>query len=680
MLYSIDNIIASRDPEAPLGALDGQVAALMEHAGVKYVITTPNRDYVPVPPVGVRQLRLRSNLRYGLEDHTQWPQFHVMDYPHLFAILSKPHDINNVLSILWWTPTQSDFESDATSAFSGMGHLPRKRVEQFQSLKAMLEDSVADLLSSENLSQKTTQVLTSFKFQMYNAVERLAALAMPFDEVVFNVTEFQRVYLSLEAMLRYRRVYQPRLNNPDHLPPPCPDNNIIGAFTMNGSVAQHLYRVGVPVWFVQEWDGRPLRRNVLQIVDVVMPCPPFKLADHSPPFPTIFSGLMTDEQRYTSICTYSLKRQLSPDPFMRGNSGAASVLASTSTSSVWVAPSNPAPHIAISNMATLQGPSHPPKAKKRKQDPDQKVVFTGRNKFEPLEHPFAPYSIPAWRDALVAVNYSPAKIVDKASADHNCNQYVFPDPGLILNSKHTDVYILNWLRLDRVWHHIVAENGTLSPQDWRYLLFLDLSKPPPDGNATVQQRCRELYEKLQTCVNRFSSSVKLVDQFSNAPRWNSQPVTAPVPERTVREIMWTLYKYNFTFELISLDRRACLELGPNPTDEKLDEREKLIRACFAAARFKLPEIDPKNIGLASDELEDRLPYIIALGKVIKSWTLDPDPVLLLCDRRRPELHLDQSRRHGLERVVTQLYCQTFWNYFGRAAQIPHRLHRSKNGL
>ncbi|KAF9034588.1 hypothetical protein BJ165DRAFT_1409882 [Panaeolus papilionaceus] len=676
MLYSIDNMIASRNPHAPLGALDGQVAAQMEHAGVKYIITTPNQDYVPVPPVGERQLRLRSDLRYGLEDHTQWPQFHVMDYPHLFAILTKPHDDSNVLSMLWWTPTERDFESVATSAFSGMGHLSQKSVEQFQRLRAMLGNSVTDLLSSGNISQKTTKVLTSFQFQMCNTVERLRALAMPFDEVVFNITEFQRVYLSLDAMLRYRRVYQPRLNNPDHPPPPQPDNSIIGAFTMNGSVAQHLYRVGVPVWFVQEWDGRPLRRNVLQVVDVTMPRPPFRLSDHSPPFPVIFSGLMTDEQRYTTICTYSLKWQLSPDPFVRGNSGAASALASTSSSSAWVAPSNPAPYITVSNTVTSQGSSHPPK--KRKQDPNsEKVVFTGRNKFELLKHPFAPYSIPAWRDALAAVDYSPAKIVDKASADHNSNQYVFPDPGLFLNSKHLDVYILNWLRLDRVWFHFVAENGTLSPQDWRHLLFLDLSKPPPNGDSPVKKRCRELYAKLQTRNNRFSAGVHLVDEFSKAPTWNGQAVTAPIPGRTVREIMWTLYEYNFTFELISLDRQACVELGPNPADQKLEERERFIRACFAVARFKLPDINPENIGLASDKIEDRLPYIIALGKVVKSWTLDPDPVLLLCDRRQPELHIDQPRHHGLERVVAQLYCQTFWNYFGRAAQIPHHLHQSQ---
>ncbi|KAF9033914.1 hypothetical protein BJ165DRAFT_1534467 [Panaeolus papilionaceus] len=647
MSYSSDNIIASRNPDAPLGALDGQVAAQMEHRAVKYIITTPNQDHIPVPPIGERDLRLRSDLRYGLEDHTQWPQFHVMDYPYLFAILKKPHDDNDPLNTLWWTPTECDLESEATTAFSGLVNLSQKRVEQLQRMQSALADSVTAILSSDNPSQKTTEVLTSFRFQMCNTVERLAALAMPFNEIMFNVTEFQRIYLSLDAMLRYRSVYQPRLNNPNYPPPPRPDNHIIGAFTMNGSVAQHLYRAGVPVWFIQEWDGTPLRRNILHVIDIVMPCPPFRLGDHSPPFPTIFRGLMSDARRYTSICTYSLRRQLSPDPFARGNNGTASVLASTSSTSAWVAPSNPVP---------------------------QKVAFTGRNKFEPLEHACAPYSIPAWRDALSAVDYSPARIVDRASADHNSNQYIFPDPGLFMNSKHMDVYILNWLRINRVWFLFVAENGTFSPQDWRHLLFLDFSNPPPDGDSPTIKRRRELYEMLQTRGNQFSG-LRLVDRFSMAPTWNGQPVTASVPEKTAREIMWTLYEFNFTFELISLDRRACIELGPNPTEQKLEEREKLIRACFAPARFKMPEVDPENIGLASNKLEDRLPYIIALGKVVKSWTLNPDPVLLLCDHRRPELHLDEPRRHGLERVVTQLYCQTFWNYFGRAAQIPHCLHQ-----
>ncbi|KAF9035300.1 hypothetical protein BJ165DRAFT_1533790 [Panaeolus papilionaceus] len=675
MSYNSDNILAFRNPDMSLGPLDGQVAAVMEHKGVKYIITTPNQDHIPVPPIGERELRLRSDLRYGLEDHTQWPQFHVMEYPHLFAILKKPCDGNNLLNTLWWTPTEHNFETEATGALSGLGNLSQRRVEQLQRLKATLVDDVTHLLSSTDSSEKTTEVLTSFRFQMCNTVDRLAALTMPFNEMMFNVTEFQRIYLSLDAMLRYRRVYQPRLNNPDHPPPPRPDSHIIGAFTMNGSVVQHLYRAGVPVWFVQEWDDTPLRRNVLGVVAITMPSPPFKMSDYSPPFPTIYRGLMTNEQRYTNICTYSLKRQLGPDPFVQGNNRAASALASTSSSSSWVAPSNPVPHFTVSNTVTSQGASRPPQAKKKKQDPNKKVEFTGRNKFEPLVDAFAPYSIPAWRDALSAVDYSPARIVDHASADRNSNQYVFPDPGLFLSSKHTDLYIHNWLRIERVWSLFVVQNGTLSPQDWRHLLFLDFSKPAPEGDSPTRKRCRELYEKLQTRGNQFSAGVRLVDIYSTVPKWNGRPLTTPVQEKTVREIMWTLYEYNFTFELISLDRRACIELGPNPTEQKLEEQERMIRACFAPARFKLPEIDPQNIGLASDKIEDRLPYIIALGKVVKSWTLNPDPVLLLCDRRQPELHLDQPRRHGLERIVTQLYCQTLWNYFGRAAQIPHRLHQ-----
>ncbi|KAF9037289.1 hypothetical protein BJ165DRAFT_1532668 [Panaeolus papilionaceus] len=430
-------------------------------------------------------------------------------------------------------------------------------------------------------------------------------------------------------------IYQPCLNNPDHPPPPCLDSHIIGVFTMNGSVVQHLHHAGVPVWFIQEWDGTPLRRNVLEVVEITMPRPPFRMGDYSPPFPTILCGLMTNEQCYTSICTYLLKRQLSPVPFVRGINESASAIASTSSTSAWVAPSNPVPH-----KLTFQGPNRPPKPKKKKQDPNTKVEFTGRNKFEPVAHPFALYSIPAWCDALSAVDYSPARIVDQASANRNSNQYVFPDPGLIMHSKHIDLYILNWLQVDRVWTFFVVEGGTLSPQDWRHLLFLDFSKPPPDGDTPTRKRSRELYEKLRTRANQFSTSVQLVDGFSTAPTWNGQPVTTPVAEKT-----------------------------------KLEERERMIRACFAPARFKLPKIDLQNIGLASNKIEDRLPYIIALGKVVKSWTLNPDPVLLLCDRRQPELHFDQPHHHGLERVVTQVYCQTFWNYFGRAAQIPYRLHQ-----
>ena len=38
-----------------------------------------------------------------------------------------------------------------------------------------------------------------------------------------------------------------------------------------------------------------------------------------------------------------------------------------------------------------------------------------------------------------------------------------------------------------------------------------------------------------------------------------------------------------------------------------------------------------------------------------------------------EMQLSPSRAMELEGVVAQYYCQQFFNYFGRAAQVPHRL-------
>jgi hypothetical protein len=62
---------------------------------------------------------------------------------------------------------------------------------------------------------------------------------------------------------------------------------------------------------------------------------------------------------------------------------------------------------------------------------------------------------------------------------------------------------------------------------------------------------------------------------------------------------------------------------------------------------------------------------MALVLIMKSWKGDKPvifdaPVDNLCN-------FTQQGREQLEKVVARYYCQQFFNYFGRAAQIPHHL-------
>ena len=55
----------------------------------KYVITSPNMEWVPEPFVGLVQVHLRKDFRYGVEDPFQWPQVYSEGFEFLSAVLRR---------------------------------------------------------------------------------------------------------------------------------------------------------------------------------------------------------------------------------------------------------------------------------------------------------------------------------------------------------------------------------------------------------------------------------------------------------------------------------------------------------------------------------------------------------------------------------------------------------------
>ena len=141
------------------------------------------------------------------------------------------------------------------------------------------------------------------------------------------------------------------------------------------------------------------------------------------------------------------------------------------------------------------------------------------------------------------------------------------------------------------------------------------------------------------------------------------------PESVTREILWELYELNFIHELQSLDHRACRDLDLSDTTQLFD-RETLISRCFHGTSFRHVSIPSKNLGLADDCFDNRFRFVTGLVFIMKSWKGDK-PAILAGDLFN--LGLAPADAKELEKVVAKYYCQQFFNYFGRAAQVPHCL-------
>ena len=288
-----------------IGPFDGKVAAAIQD----FVCTTPNQDQIPLPPLQRRDIFLRSDFRYGPDDYTLWPQPFLMEYPHLGAIPRRPDDPHDPLSIMWWNPTRADFFPLQNGVLDGMGQLSTSKYWNFQEMSKDLKERV------EKYRKKSTpnSLLSLLVRLMEDALVRVGSLKSPFGLMWFKITEFQRLYLEIYALLDYLEIYKPRMDG--HQPQATTVANCIGAFTNMPNIAQCFKGAGLPIWLLHHWKTGPFPYNVLTVVSPLNPDNSLCVSPHDPPFPVIYRGYVNAREKHDAIHCYSRKWLVFKDPF-----------------------------------------------------------------------------------------------------------------------------------------------------------------------------------------------------------------------------------------------------------------------------------------------------------------------------------------------------------------------------
>ena len=120
-------------------ALDGVLGAVILDG--QFFITTANAEYIPLPPFGEREVKLRADSRYGDDDPIQWAQPYIAYHSHLAAI-PRPNTLLDHM-IIWWTPTIGDFSLPPRSGpVGGIGKLCQPRYNELRTSVIFLEDRV----------------------------------------------------------------------------------------------------------------------------------------------------------------------------------------------------------------------------------------------------------------------------------------------------------------------------------------------------------------------------------------------------------------------------------------------------------------------------------------------------------------------------------------------------------
>ena len=152
----------------------------------------PNQDAIWVLGDTRDGVYLCADLCYGPHDPTLWPHLYVANIRHLGAISSRPIDLADPLSIMWWNLICGEFISSECGVLDGLGKFRSTRYVQFELMKV-------DIVKRVNNYHKNNTRHNNWVFHvekmLVHACSCLCLLSTTFIQTTLCITDFQRCYM-----------------------------------------------------------------------------------------------------------------------------------------------------------------------------------------------------------------------------------------------------------------------------------------------------------------------------------------------------------------------------------------------------------------------------------------------------------------------------------------------------
>ena len=285
-------------------------------------------------------------------------------------------------------------------------------------------------------------------------------------------------------------------------------------------------------------------------------------------------------------------------------------------------------------------------------------------KFVEPTGPLWPPTNTTWSNALASVRRT-----DPPPANDLPRGYAFPDAALFIGvqkPEKTYAYLRQWLKYQTalIFRLIPDDNNAhpLSSDHW--CSFLSKSMENDNQNDWCRAKKATMRELLGTVIENFDSAS---DSLKSDLCFKGQPITSKgaISPGVVQEILWEISELNFRVKLSALHHYA--------SGVAFDNARSSILNCLPSCPGNIYVVNFDKAGeeLASGNIQDRAPYVLALHELMTFWKSDtplgnniPESVAVCTDR-----HL-----LDIERRVAEFYMQTFYEYFGRACTLPCRPH------
>ncbi|KAK0455311.1 uncharacterized protein EV420DRAFT_1644950 [Desarmillaria tabescens] len=481
-------------------------------------------------------------------------------------------------------------------------------------------------------------------------LEHVQALPLVFERLCLCVAETQRLALELQAIMDYILVYRPRMTGLAERPSEegtGGSESLVGAFTMNPTVAQEFCRAGIPVWFIHPLNmaGKVRIDSVEPIQEphhLNIPSSSCRLVIRS-----IHVGAATDEEKYKAIERFTRSHLNAPNPFNLA------------------LPQNavePEPAPSTADQARYRPYKRPELSRRGKQKPASMLLTGTVKKFDVVQHPLLPPLVDTWLHGLLSVN------ADKSCPPCAAFGYALPRPDLFVTVKSAEkltLMITSWLRLRqgllaRLQVHFSPE--VKNHQMWRTILQMDWLHPQTGASGARGEQSRR--DQVIAFLNGCHAELTVDTTLSTEGCWGHKSSSA-LGNDDVREILWELAETNFRLEFSALDQKLSLKTDAHHC--------KLVGECFPYGQWNLLhciDLGSVNWGLVHSNWMQRAPYVFSMRRCMQDWR--GCPTSLSSDKSK----YSEADVVQIEKDMASFYCETFFMTFGRVPILPRRLPRT----
>ncbi|PSR71685.1 hypothetical protein PHLCEN_2v12441, partial [Hermanssonia centrifuga] len=642
----------------PVNYLDGLVGATSPEK--RYIITSPNVEFVPLPIWGKIELRMRADGRFGIHDPINCPQTFLYKHGHLAAILREPDNVKDPIACMWQTPRPCDFVPLDGMSSAAFGTLAPTTLQPISACIRKLSDDVRRYLKHH----PETQYLPALLLAMQNCYARLE-FPSTFRDLIRQVASVQRTWLECRALWDWVGTFIPLLDNHSGAKPAPVKVNRMGAFTMDPAVVQNLMAIGLPVWFIRRTDQLPGSTVIKKIVPAAHAAYTTAIEMGFGPYPgqAVYSGYAGTEQHYlalwrTAFRMLDIEHTLIVDAFIEEEERTAGRPAASSSS----LPSSTPGAVRAKHSHVNNCPYERPPATKSSATKAPKI--RGMNKFLVIQHDRIPQAVNVWATALAKVN--------RAKTPANNWGYWLPEPHMLVGPdgiNRARNYLRNWFWVREGWLYMLANRATrfdpLPSKLWRDWLQHEPEKVKEykADNARLRRKTYVLNLFTANLPNELSQEEPGKDTIF----WNNQRVESPPSVAIYREIAWEVLEIAFRVELLELDRY----LVPIDTNDMVGAeffRQEKIAKVFSDGQLMRPvRLPTSSRGLAATHIEDRRDSIQALHQLVLRW---PEVPRAIVDSNTVP-NMNTAALQSLEIALATYYVQKFYEVSGRAATIPY---------